>query len=251
MAKKDRATLKKCFEKGSIPNAEDFADLIDSCSNLIDDDEKETIGMTNGLGWTFRPQFGERSIASFFSDPVSSKHLWQLDSHPAVDGEGHDAILFRKAGGQASLSLHHDRVGVNHISPRFSFEVEGTSASSARVGTSCISHEVPADKKWHTVTPELSGCRAFEIIAQAGSLTSSKIVLSRAIALNPANISRARIRRHSVRFNFWSFLWIQYRWTGSDESYALQMRTNRKLGLGVSIRFHITELWNDDLLADV
>ena len=37
MAVKNRATLKTYFEDGDIPSADNFADLIDSCVNVADD----------------------------------------------------------------------------------------------------------------------------------------------------------------------------------------------------------------------
>ena len=37
MAVKNRATLKTYFEDGDIPSADNFADLIDSCINVADD----------------------------------------------------------------------------------------------------------------------------------------------------------------------------------------------------------------------
>lgn len=51
MEQKNRKTLKSYFEKGDVPTEEQFAELIDSVPNIVDDGQ--VIRTKNG--WAFYP----------------------------------------------------------------------------------------------------------------------------------------------------------------------------------------------------
>jgi hypothetical protein len=53
MAKVNKATLKSYFEAGDIPNQSQYADLIDSQFNLVEDDVQILAGNLSASGGTF------------------------------------------------------------------------------------------------------------------------------------------------------------------------------------------------------
>ena len=54
MDRKDRHTLKSYFQKGDVPTEEQFAELIDSVPNIVDDGE----AVRTEDGWALYPRKG-------------------------------------------------------------------------------------------------------------------------------------------------------------------------------------------------
>ena len=52
MDRKDRHTLKSYFQKGDVPTEEQFAELIDSVPNIVDDGE----AVRTEDGWALYPR---------------------------------------------------------------------------------------------------------------------------------------------------------------------------------------------------
>jgi hypothetical protein len=121
----------------------------------------------------------------------------------------------------------------------------------ARKGT-FVEGQVPGDAKWHDIIAELDEIHAFEIMAQiSGKKGSGRYAIAHAIALATFGgyLSKWSIRKTAA--NYGGFLnQLQFRWTGSVNNYALQVRTRRHYGLNdqnaepYQIKFHVTQLWS-------
>jgi len=269
MKNRPRKELKARFAEGSMPSVSDFDMLIDSTMN-INDDGIET-SPTRGLCLT--QMNGEaRRLLSFYRQGMARAWAMGLDAagrsmafevaapggaeEPQQTQAGNSAVLTLVApgGGDAealapggAASRMAARVGVNKRTPSCELDVHGTIASDARRGV-----EGPrawADAEWHTIRAGLDGCVALEVVAGTGKEGSGKYALMHAFALKAfdakGDISYHRThygaRRHRLELR-----WLQQR--GSRE-FELQVKVHCHYGEGVAIRYHITELWDDPLMA--
>ncbi|MCG8477124.1 MAG: hypothetical protein MI784_16785 [Cytophagales bacterium] len=252
MSKKDRKTLKEHFQSGTIPTQESFENLIDSCVNIVDDDSfRETVRREPSSGWAFRLLPDKQRWASFFQS-AEGQDGWSIDLEKSSGTvQADDSLVFKKNSGSPVWAAKENKVGINRLPVRHTLEVEGTVSFPARVGTFGSVDEVPADKKWHTVSPPLQGVRILEIAAQAGGMKKRKRIVVYGVAVSCFGwFRRRRIRLKRGRLRFWNCLKIRFRWKGTPDEYVLQVRTNRKLGDDERIRLHLTELWSEQLLDE-
>jgi hypothetical protein len=263
MAKKTRETLKNHFRAGAKPTQGDFEDLIDSALNVIDDG----IGKSERDGFKITQIGPEARLASFF-DLEHKDALWFI----RVDSE--DGTLYFGSGdrgdilaltGEGSGTRGGGRVGVNVPDPEFDLDVAGVLRAEGRLGTPRRSGQkelrVPADGKWHDITPNLEGCHAFEVVARTGlgpASRSGKYALLHAFALNAFNPKgpffnflnlKKRIRTHQAYYRSRSDK-LKLRWAGEEGSYRLQLRTATDYGIDVDakphcVRYYLTDLWFD------
>ena len=263
MAKRNRSTLKNYFRHGTMPSAEHFSDLIDSCVNQIDE------------GFIKPPETGlqlrtldQEHILSFYQQNNHDTPLWHVGFAP----QGNNLHIFanpeaditradadNNAPAQAvNLSMTpHGYVGINTATPRQALEVNGTVASQGRKGIVFIDTPVPADGEWHDITPELEGCHMLEVVAGIGIRYSGRYALAHAIAINtcapnkrwwqrkdknPINVTQAHFHSSADKIQF---RWRQRNHKGTVRPYALQIRTNTAFGENQTIQYHITQLWHD------
>lgn len=268
MKNRPRTELKARFAEGSMPSMSDFDMLIDSTMNINDDGIEHSA--TRGLCLT-QMNGDERRLLSFYREGMARAWAMGLDAGgrsmafevaPPKGAEGQrradardSAVLTlvapgsedaeSAAGGAAAET--RARVGVNNRKPAYELDVRGTVASSARRGV-----EGPrawADGDWHTIRDGLDGCVALEVVAGTGKEGSGKYALMHAFALKvfdaKGEISYHRThygaRRHRLELR-----WLQL---GGSREFALQVKVNCHYGEGVAIRYHITELWDDPLMA--
>ena len=69
MEQKNRKTLKSYFEKGDVPTEEQFAELIDSVPNIVDDGQV----IRTGNGWAFYPPQDGKRVSLHNPVPCSRK----------------------------------------------------------------------------------------------------------------------------------------------------------------------------------
>lgn len=280
MGRKNRATLKEFFRRGSLPNEEHFHDLIDSSLNMND----EGFSKSQEHGLEILSQSSRSSLLSFFRyedpgrplwrialDPVDRRHLHfreQEAGEAQGEGEGvegsREPILSLGPGG---------RVGINTGTPESALDVRGFIRSKGREG---VVQKLPreeqggtpgsekggavivADGGWKTIAGPFHGCHALEVVAGVGLRRSGRYALLHAIAINayhptgfffdlfrrkkPIRVTQAYHRHRSDR--------LSLRWADGPGGYLLQLRTRRDYGEGprgkpVRIRYHLTELWSD------
>lgn len=260
MSKRDRPTLKKFFRDGALPTSEHYADLVDSMVNRIDDgfDKTEAEGLRiASLGTS-------PMLLSFYNGAGSAEPVWAI-GHGSAAGTLH---FLRRAGAAEDgtapapdgalapgLALSRDgRVGISVADPAWRLDVDGVARARGRIGYAGPDETVPADGKWHDISPSLTGCQAFEIVAGVGAQPGrGRYALLHAIALNaynPRNLflnwlfGRRSIRRQTAVFGSYADR-LRLRWRGSTRDYHLQLRSNASYGPGVRIRYYVTRLWFD------
>lgn len=266
MKNRPRAELKARFAEGSMPSMSDFDMLIDSTMNINDDGIEHS--HTRGLCLT-QMNGEERRLLSFYREGMARAWAMGLEAggrslaFEAAQPQGADGQ--RRPDGQDSAVLtlvapcRDDsdplaggletpaRVGVNKRKPAYELDVHGTVASRARRGEEGA--VAWADGEWHTIRAGLDGCVALEVVAGTGREGSGKYALMHAFALKAfdakGDISYHRThygaRRHRLELR-----WLQH--TGV-RTFDLQVKVNCHYGEGVRIRYHITELWDDPLMA--
>lgn len=258
MKKRPRSELKARFGDGSMPSMSDFDMLIESTMNLADDGIEHS--ETRGLCLT-QMNGGERRLLSFYRQDTPGAWALGMDagrrsigfevlppegagSKPRVDG----AVLTMLAPerGEADAELPA-RVGINNSSPAYELDVNGTIASAARRGIA--GPDALADGEWHTIMADLEGCVALEVMAGTGKQRSGKYALMHAFALklfdDKGDITYHR-SQYGARRNRLELRWLQEK---HCHTFVLQLRVACKVGDGVRIRYHITELWDDPTMV--
>ncbi len=244
MALKDRDTLKNLFKKGTLPSENSFADIIDSTINKIDDGFSKS--MKDGL--MLSPVGKSKKVLSIFNKVTDKEPQWSVETE---DGRGEKKdetqLHFRTNDDESLLALSDkQRIGIKNDAPEHDLDINGTIAMSARVGNRAESTLAPADGKWHTVIGDLNYCTMFEVVARTGIVKSGKHAMVHALAMSSYGNSNAKVKHTYVRFSWWRPLRIKLRWTGDTYNYQLQIRTTKDLGKNAMIKYHVTELWNDD-----
>lgn len=250
-----RDTLKGYFAAGARPTADNFAQLIDSCLNLTDD------GFARDplYGVQIKLAAGQSNLMSFYS---TGQFTDQPDWSVASDAAG--TLNFLPYGGLGTgsqLTLTKDgNIGVLQEKPTFPLDVNGTVRMDGRTGTSGT---VDADGELHAITPELTGCHAFEVVAGVGLEGEKKgrYALLHAIALNTFNPTglfrnflgrKTRIKAtHAWYLSRSDRLKLQWE-TIDDEKhlYQLSLKSMSFYGDSIPIKYSITKLWFDPMSAD-
>ncbi len=240
----NRDSLKEMFRNGSRPTEGNFSSLIESMVNKVDD------GISKNLkdGLILSPE-GEESdrLISFYSNLQNSKPNWSFEMDPRKqNGLRISSPLNQK--NKTSLFLSESgNVGVATETPRTPLEVNGIIAEKGRIGTHVVS-AVPANGKWHNILTGLDGCKGFEIMAQVGKKKKGRYALVKATALSTFGKSRSKIQCVQAHYGWW---WnkIAFRFTGDTHNYSLQIKTRSNYGPDEQIRFFITRLWDDEMVA--
>jgi len=259
MAKQNRKTLRNYFGKGKLPTENQFADLIDSSLNLLDDNFEHTAKD----GFKISAAGSQEELFSFYDGDNPQEPRWTL----GLEGN-RDELVFRRRNADSetqkhapALSLSQGRIGVNHNKPKTELDVNGVISAAGRQGT-YTAGLVPADGKWHDISGELEGCRAFEVMAGAGKITTGKYALLHAIALNVHhpegwlfNLFNHKRRIRCTQSYYRSIRdKLKLRWNavgrnGRNILYRLEIRTGSDYGKEIMVQYSLTNLWFDPLMS--
>ena len=262
----NRDTLKGYFRNGSRPNEENFESLIDSTINKLEDGISKDLD--NGLLLAPGRENSDRTIS--FVNRIGSEHpdwsisLIKADSsglavvRPTGEDEDDDIRMFFDENGN---------VGINTSQPKTKLDVQGVMGIQSRMGT-YRAGTVPADGDWKNVTDDLYGCNAFEVIAQVGGEKGEgKYALLHATALATHGQRVNRIRRTTQAFfGWWWWNKLTIRWkrfelnkeeqekneklgVNYNYKYRLQLKTRSNYGKDVQIKYHITKLWDNEIMS--
>ncbi|MFK7762659.1 MAG: hypothetical protein AB8B62_05320 [Roseobacter sp.] len=273
MTKQDRATLKSFFRSGALPTAEEYRDLIDSSVNQVDDgfNKTDSDGLRlNSVGSSLR-------VMSFYQGLGTPKPSWVMEH-----GEDLGALHLRPDQGKAALGIattdrdpvqdetdiqsgmtltNDGRMGVNQENPHWRLDVGGAARMQGRIGvTSQRIPHVKANGKWQDITQALTGCQAFEVVAgTGGDPRKGRYSMVHAIAMNafhPRNpilnwlFRRRAIKTQTAMYGSYADR-IKLRWVADEKQhhFRLQLRTNANFGEGKVVRYYMTRLWFDSLMA--
>ncbi len=255
MTRRTRATLKERFQKGKMPNQDDFADLIESMLNMLD----EGFDKTPKDGFKLA-QLGDGKLMSFYKDIDVGSPLWQLGLEKGSEA-GDSRLSLQDETGQAVLTLAsrlgedeevRRAVGINQSAPQYELDVAGTVASWARVGKTG-EMAIPADGNWYDITGTLTGCQLWEVVAGVGGKDADgKYAVMHAFAANAFNGNES-ITYHQAYFGN-KCSRIELRWAGTGKEnpfdFKLQMRVGCQYDGEVWIKYHMTRLWLDTLMLE-
>lgn len=260
MAKTNRKNLKDRFKNGRMPSESDFADLIDSMINALDEGYEKTA--EDGLKVT--QLMGSGRLMSFYENLAVDRPQWYFQLGARKEGQTSLHISSPQVNeGQSVVSMHCTNadennaesqttvaVGINQKNPDCELDVNGVVAMSGRRGVRG-SLPVPADGQWHNITEELAGCQAFEIMAGVGGQDSEgHYALTHAFAMNVFG-GKGSIDYRQAYFSGRCER-IELRWQNAETkfAYTLQMRVKCAYKTGVWIRYHITQLWFDTQMVE-
>jgi hypothetical protein len=288
MTRRNRVTLRSFFEPGLRPSRDHFADLIDSA--LIMDDEGFSKTPSDGLKVvTTKDELGLIS----FQRQLSSRVNWsmafldhagrQLALKPSSvkDPSVPPMVTFLASEKDAGLNVGGDddaptgrepgevrinaNVRIGADAPAFKLDVAGTVSADGRIGRECT--PLRADGVSHPITPVLSGCVAFEVMAAvSGPKSRGRFALLHAIAMNAYNPIwwddvfglRRRIRSQHAYYSRRSDR-LQLSWEktedrkrdpndvhGMDAKFTLNIRTRSTYlddDPNIRIQAYVTRLW--------
>jgi len=237
MAQSNRQALKRLFKKGSIPKEKDFADLIDSTLNIVDDG----IDKSSDKGLILFPKHetdndGETvlSVAKAHNDPTPQWKIAitqndDLEIRRCADGTDTPVLLLKSNG---AIVLGND----NHCEL-----LNGAFRSKSREGTlfrGCVA----ADGEWHDITGELSGMQVLEAVVYTEETGSNKQSVLYAIATCCAGKhGKISLTRSYSRF-FSRKIRIRWKKVKSRKTIKLQVKSAWKSVSYRQIRYHITGL---------
>lgn len=246
----NRNVLKSRFRAGQMPCEEDFSDLIDSMVNVEDDGFEKTA--ENGLEVSQLTDSGK--LMSFYENATEGKPLWQVELRRNSSELDHSSLHVTSPnldGASSVLTLSGGgSVGIGNRHPESELDVNGTVSCAGRMGKENEKLKVVADGKWYDITEQLNGCEAFEIIAGVGDVDGEgRFALTHAIALNVFHGKPSINKTQSYCGGRGSR--IDIRWIKGKEkySYKLQLRTRCAYKSKVAVRYRITKLWFDNMMA--
>ena len=266
MSKQDRTTLKSFFRGGALPTAEHYRDMIDSAVNQVDDG----FDKTTADGLKLSSVGSSPRLMSLYRGLGTREPSWtvehgqapgQLHLRQGVGAEGLSLEEREHGPGPAALTLTRDgRTGLGHEDPAWRLDVAGTARMAGRIGVASPGVEhVPADGRWHDITPSITGCQAFEVMAgTGGDRAQGRYALLHAIAMNafhPRNailnwlFRRRPIRSQTAVYGSYADR-LQLRWVATEprHHFKLQLRAAASYGEGKVIRYYLTRLWFDSLM---
>lgn len=209
MDRKDRHTLKSYFQKGDVPTEEQFAELIDSVPNIVDDGE----AVRTEDGWALYPRKGGKmgvSLHEAAGEPAAWKLTLTSDKGLAIKNEA----------GEALLELKQDKNIVLHAS----VQQEGGGDEPEPDPQDYL--VIEADKKWATlkeITDIKESSRVYTVMALYRDREFGICKLTRAIAICLNNVEQCV---ESPRKHWWGWSgYIRLRWQADRDKTYLQIRS--------------------------
>lgn len=260
-----REDLIKKFQNGSLPSEDDFAKLINSTVNQLDDGFDKTIN--DGL--KIASLGNSTSLLSFYNKTAGGQQwdqnspIWRVghgENSNELRFRGHDPDVIGSdddAVGSAltmAFETGNARVGINKETPDETLDVNGTARMHGRRGRFATA---PANGKWHPIVKDLKGCSAFEVIAGVRAAKGEgRYALMHAIAMNAHNprgfiswLHRQRRIRTQHAYYASRCDRLRLRWATTDDAYELQIRTGCPFA-GYLIHYEVTTLWFDPMTDD-
>lgn len=238
MAKTNRKTLKEYFGKGKKPNSEQFADLVDSMLNIVDDG----FSKSPEKGLLLSPLNEEGAVMEVRKDILNDEASWIVGL-----GKEEELHIYRDEKDTPYLTLHKDgRIELGSINNKVNVDVHGSIAAQSFTGTQ-LQGKVPADGFWHPVGEMEYGCRSYHITAACGLENGGKYAITNVTAMHCFGKHR-RIRSCNSWFGN-RFNRIQFKWRVDGLNCGLQVRTHSNYGSDVWIHYRILSLLDMDFIS--
>lgn len=239
MAKTNRKTLKEYFGRGKKPNSEQFADLVDSMLNIVDDG----VSKSPEKGLLLSPLNEEGAVMEIRRNILEDKASWVVGL-----GKQDELQIYRESEDVPYLVLHKDgTMQLGNKENPINVVVNGTVQAHSFVG-GYMEGKVPADGNWHPVGKNEYGCKSYRITAGCGLKNKGKYATADVTAMHCFGKHR-RIRGiHSWFGN--RFNRIQFRWNADNAlNCRLEIRTRSDYGNGVWIHYRVSSLFDADFIS--
>lgn len=237
MAKTNRKTLKEYFGKGKKPDSSQFADLVDSMLNIVDDG----FSKSPERGMLLSPLNNEGSVIEIRRHILDGNSAWVVSL-----GEDEQLHIHRGLEEKAMLTLHQNGNVTLGENGKVNLQVNGS--IQADYFTGAMQGSSLANGQWHTIIEKEYGCKAYQIVAACGLKSKGKYAVSHVTAMHCFG-QNGRIRGSQSWYGV-SFNRIQFRWRKDENKCCeLQVRTRRDYGEGVMIHYQITPLLTMDFVT--
>lgn len=237
MAKTNRRTLKEYFGKGKKPDGGQFADLIDSMLNIVDDGFNKSAER----GLLLSPLNDEGAVMEVRRNILDGDPAWII----ALGKQGE--LLIRRGTQETPLvTLGADGCITLGDTEKVALRVKGTVHADSFAGA-CLEGTVPADSQWQDIGGMDYGCIGYRIEAACGLKGKGRYALAEATAMHCFGKHPRIWSRRSWfggRFNK-----IQFRWHAEGLNCGLQMRTRSDYGEDVRIHYRVSRLFNMDFIT--
>lgn len=228
--RKDRNTLKEYFRKGKTPTEGQFAELIDSVPNLVEDGQV----VRTTTGWAFCPRQGGRLDIGLCTEEATDeavKPVWSVSVTPekklVISNENGEAVV--EVAQDKSLLLHGNLTVEDDVTARAYHTKDG--GGEEIPGEAVI---LPADKQWHDLPLDTSeggkGCRVYSVYA---SFYERDMGFRRLTRLTAIRLDSMEQDIESPQKHWWGWSGgLRFRWQTCDGKQCLQMRTKRRMPSG-------------------
>ena len=237
MAKTNRRTLKEYFGKGKKPDSGQFADLIDSMLNIVDDGFNKSAER----GLQLSPLDDEGAVMEIRRNILDNEPAWIV-----ALGKGGELNIHRGLDEEPSVSLFQDGRIVLGTKDKIELEINGTVRADSFTGN-YLKGKVPANGQWQNIGELEYGCMGYQIEAACGLKGKGRYVLAEATAIHCFGKHPSIRSSHSwfgSRFNR-----IQFRWYSEGLNCRLQVRTRSDYGEDVWVYYCIKRLFDMDFVS--
>ena len=237
MAKTNRRTLKEYFGKGKKPDSGQFADLIDSMLNIVDDGFNKSAER----GLLLSPLDDDGAVMEIRQNILDGEPAWVV-----ALGKGGELQIHRGLDEEALVTLSQDGKIVLGAGHKIDLEVRGSIHADSFVGT-CLQGKVAANGQWQNIGGMDYGCMGYRVEAACGLKGKGRYALAEATAMHCFGkhpFIRCSRSWFGSRFNK-----IQFRWHSEGLNCGLQMRTRSDYGEDVWVHYRIKRLFDMDFVS--
>lgn len=240
--RKDRKTLKEYFQSGKVPTEGQFAELIDSTHNIIEDGPVRF----GDKGWMICPIKGKEPGIGFYSKENCNETeppIWLLTATP--DGN----LLLKNKQEETMLSVSQDMTFTlfNQLTVKGNVTANSFKDASGIWPGQTLSMEIPADRKWYNLPIEAAagecrpGCRVYRIWACYQNIFSEDYQMTEALVQH-CNYGNKTIK--SSRKHWWGWSGkIRMRWRVREGKLYLQI-CSKHTDLRNGIHCQIARVWS-------
>ena len=237
MAKTNRRTLKEYFGKGKKPDSRQFADLIDSMLNIVDDGFNKSAEK----GMMLSPLNDEGAVMEIRQNILDGDPAWVI-----ALGRGGALHIRRGTDDTPLVTLSQDgRIALGD-KDKITVEVNGMICADSFAG-SYLQGKVPANGQWQDIGGMDYGCIGYRIEAACGLKGKGRYALAEVTAMHCFG------KHPSIRYaRSWfgsRFNKIQFRWRREGLNCGLQIRTCSDYGADVWIYYRATRLFDMDFIT--
>lgn len=237
MAKTNRRTLKEYFGKGKKPDSGQFADLIDSMLNIVDDGFSKSAER----GLLLSPLDDEGAVMEVRRNILDGDAAWII----ALGKQGE--LHIRRGTEEKSLvTLCRDGRITLGDADKMTLEVKGTVCADSFTGN-YLEGKLPANGQWQNVGGMDYGCFGYHVEAACGLKGKGRYALADVTAIHCFGKHPRIWSRRSwfgSRFNK-----IQFRWHSEGLNCGLQLRTRSDYGEDVWVHYRVSRLFDMDFVT--